>query len=349
MRFKKNHYNVLLISWLVSLSSVSIAAEATKQVPVEKDKEIKEATHVKREFASIGKDTISENEYLFALEKGVREKFFHGKVSRNEMEEFKTSVADKLLDQTLLYQEAQRRKLSLDKEMQDGVERRMAKFAGANKQTPSGDEKKESRESLMRKLLERDTLVKVLESQVKQVDAPTEAQKKQYYEDNKDKFTAPEEWHISLIMLKVDPSSPSQVWQDTTDFAMDLLDRLREGADFAEAAYIHSSDKSAMDGGDMGYVHIGMLAKPAQDVLNLMDLHQISEPVFLLQGVAIFRLEGIKGSKLNTYKKVQERLVALLNRQRGLDAWAKLLADLKGKVDYKVNEEVVKAAMTKVR
>jgi len=335
-------YSILLLL-LVSAMNMCFAASAEKAEDTAEKKN--------REFAVFGNDVITETEYLFALEKGVREKFFHGKVSRDEMDAFKKTVADKLVDQTLLYKEAKRRKLSLDKDARAGVERRMKKYLNSNpgldkQETQSaGKEKQESAKGLMRKLLERDALVKTLESEVKQELAPTEAQKKQYYAENKDKFTAPEEWHISLIMLKVDPSSPGQVWQDTTDFAMDLLDQLRDGMDFAEAAYIHSSDESAMDGGDMGYVHIGMMAKPAQDVLNLMDLKQISEPVFLLQGVAIFKLEDIKGSRLNTYNKIQERLVALLNRQRGLDAWEKLLLDLKDKVEYKVNEEVIRAAM----
>lgn len=303
-----------------------------------------------REFAVVGKHVITESEYLVALNKGVREKFFHGKVSRNEMEEFKQFVAQSLIEQTLLYQEAKRRKLVLDKEARDGVERRMKKTFPANKQKENsqGDTKKATSKGLMRNLLEREALVKVLEDQVKQeLPTATNDQKKQYYEENKDKFTAPEEWHVSLIMLKVDPSSPSQVWQDTTDLAMDLVDQLRKGSDFAEAAYIHSGDESAMNGGDMGYMHIGMLAKPAQEVLNLMDLQQISEPVFLLQGVAIFRLDGIKGSRLNSYEKVEDRLVALLNRQRGQDSWAQLLKNLKDSVNIKINDEVVQAALSK--
>jgi len=367
MLSKKIRYSVLLFLLPVCVINESLAAPVKDTAVVDKtvvDKTVVDKTEAdktvvvkaapqNREFAVIGDTVIKENEFLFALEKGVRDKFFHGKVSRDEMDAFKKTVAEKLVSQTLLYQEAMRRKLVLDKDARAGVERRLDKYTGANtnvnkKKDPSAEsDKLETSESLMRKLLERDALVKALENQIKQVSAPTDAQKQQYYKDNNDKFTAPEEWHISLIMLKVDPSSPGQVWQDTTDFAMDLLDQLRDGLDFAEAAYIHSSDTSAMDGGDMGYVHIGMLAKPAQDVLNLMDLKQISEPVFLLQGVAIFRLEDIKGSRLNTYKKVQDRLIALLSRQSGLDAWGKLLLDLKEKVTYKINEEVIQAAMAK--
>ena len=39
-----------------------------------------------------------------------------------------------------------------------------------------------------------------------------------------------------------------------------------------------------------------MLAKPAQDVLNIMAIGDVSEPVMLLQGVSIFRLEDIAKS-----------------------------------------------------
>ena len=87
---------VLFMLLPLCLASVCSAA------PSENTNDAEKAKQADREFAVVGKEVVLENEYTFALQKGVREKFFHGKVSRNEMEEFKKSIAQKLVDQILL-------------------------------------------------------------------------------------------------------------------------------------------------------------------------------------------------------------------------------------------------------
>ena len=96
MLIKKFRFSVLFM--LLPFSAISICIAA----PSDNVGDVKKTEQVNREFAVVGKEVILENEYLFALQRGVRERFFHGKVSRNEMEEFKKSVAQKLVDYVLL-------------------------------------------------------------------------------------------------------------------------------------------------------------------------------------------------------------------------------------------------------
>ena len=342
---------VVITSWAEDVSknsavSASPAATNTSEQESSQNQKSSVEENKNRKFAEINGEKISEKEFLFILQKGIRERFFHGKVNKDEMDAFKQNMVDKLVEQTILSQEARRRKLQIGKPERERIERKLTKFDNQYTKMAQWQEKRDEALATIKKQLEREALMKALEQQVKDVAKPSVKAQQQYYNKNLDKFTAPEEWHVSIIMLKVDPSSPSETWQDTTDFAVDLVDQLHDGAEFEEMAYIHSGDDSAMNGGDMGYIHIGMLAKPAQEVLNLMDINQISEPVFLLQGVAIFRLNGIKGSRLNDYEKVKERVEALLKRQIGEESWGQLIKDLKQKSKFKINEKVVQAAMS---
>ena len=122
--------------------------------------------------------------------------------------------------------------------------------------------------------------------------------------------------------------------------------RLREGENFEELARIHSGDESAINGGNMGYIHTGMLSKPAQNVLNTMELGEISKPVMLLQGVAIFRLNGIQNTKLNDFDKVSARATELLQRELADEAWENLVNTLRKNAKIEINEDVVKNATT---
>lgn len=288
-------------------------------------------------FAIIGDQEIPIETFQAAFRKGVREKFYHGKVSRNEVESFKKEVADRLVNQILLVQEARRRKIEIDIA---AVDKKLAALDKRNSKQKQWAKNRDKVLAILREQLERDQYVKKLEKVVKNIAPPSDKQLKAYYEKNKDKFTAPQEWHVSIILLKVDPSSPGDVWTAAADEAADLVDRIRNGADFAELARIHSGDESAENGGDMGYLHIGMLAKPAQDVLNLMKPGEISEPVMLLQGVAIFRLDGIKAASLNPLEKVKERAQQLWVRENGEKAWEDLIANLRKQVNIKYGNSV---------
>ena len=107
--------------------------------------------------------------------------------------------------------------------------------------------------------------------------------------------------------------------------AASLVKKLRNGADFAQQARQRSGDESAVNGGDMGYLHRGMLAEPAQVAVDKLKLKEVSEPVTLLQGVAIFRLDERKAALQNPLAKVESRARELWRREQAERSWQALL------------------------
>jgi parvulin-like peptidyl-prolyl isomerase len=293
------------------------------------------------EFASVNDEKISAQEYYNAFKEGVRDTFYHGKVTEKEMKEFRDSVVQKLVDETLLLQEAKRRHITPNpKQVEEEIKLKTTKY----RKQADWEKSKDAIISSMRPDIEKDNIIEQLRKKTKDVPEPSLKQVKQYYQGHGDKFTAPEKWNVSIILLKVEPSSPGDVWKETMEFAEELVDKLRNGENFEELARIHSGDDSAINGGNMGYIHTGMLSKPAQNVLNTMEVGQISEPVMLLKGVAIFRLNGIQGDRLNPFDNVKDRAKDLLTRQLGDEAWKKLIIKLRENSDIDINEEVVKKA-----
>ena len=209
-------------------------------------------------FAIIDSETVPPEDYLFTMQQRARDKYYHGSVSEEKLKELRAEVTQGLVDQVLLTHEAKKRGVRLDEALI--AKRLQAEEAKLAKQRTWAS-KKDVALPLIKKRIEREEYVKLLEQKVKNIDDPEDKDKLDYYKENPDKFTAPEEWNVSLIMLKVDPSSPSSVWQETADFASDLVQQIRSGANFEELARIHSGDESAVDGGNMGYIHTGMNAR----------------------------------------------------------------------------------------
>jgi len=292
-------------------------------------------------FAIVNKEKIPAQLFFEEFQKGVRETFYHGKVTEKELDKFRQKVVKNIVNEKLLLQRAKEQGL---KPRPENVAKKIEKETEQYRKQKNWENSKEAIVASVKTKIEIEDILEQLEEKTRNIPQPKLDEVKKYYKKNADKFTAPEKWNVSIIMLKVDPSSPSMVWQDTTELADDLVKKLRNGENFEELARIHSGDESAIDGGNMGYVHTGMLSKPAQAVLNTMELGQISEPVMLLQGVAIFRLNGVQGSRLNEFNVVKERAQNLLFRELQDEAWKNLVISLRKKSSIDINEAVVNSA-----
>lgn len=254
-------------------------------------------------FAVVGGETISQEEHQSALHEGMRRKFFHGVPSQEQVDAYRREMAQGLIDRALLRQEAKRRGL------------------------------------------EGDNLLARLEADVRRVPEPGAEEVRKYYDAHLDKFTAPERLRVGLILLKVEPSATGAAWKAAEAEAARLVDRLRKaepqsrGADFAELARLHSGDVSASRGGDLGYVHKGMLAGEAQQVLDGMKPGDVSAPLLLLQGVAVLRLEDRIAPALSAFDAAKSRARDLLARERGEGAWQALIERLRRDTPVTINEK----------
>jgi parvulin-like peptidyl-prolyl isomerase len=273
----------------------------------------------------------------------MRQRFYHGKIPEGELEKFGDEVLQQMIDRTLLLQEAKRRKLQPDTKAID------AEIAGYEKQYASSErwqKERTQRLPLLRANLEEQSLLKVLEGQVRKVPSPGENEVRAYYKKNSDKFTTPEKVRVSLILLKVDPSSPAAAWQGAMEEGAAIVAKLRKGEDFATLAKLHSGDASAEKGGDLGYIHKGMLAPEAQLAIEKLKPGEFAEPVRLLQGVALLRLDDRTEAKLNPFEKVQARASDLLLRDRGDAAWQKLTEQLRKQTRITIDQTLLKTLFT---
>lgn len=281
-------------------------------------------------FAIIDHETIPVATFASVFTQAVRDTFYHGKIPKAKIDAYRKKIANELVNDILLEKEAKRRHIKINVGL---IDKKIAKIDKKNSAKPGWKKRRKEVLALVRSQLVRQRYVRSLEKHVRKVADPDYAQLNEYYKKHIDKFTAPQQWHVSIIMLKVDPSSTDEQWSKTTDMATDLVAQIRKGGNFAELARINSGDKSAENGGDMGYLHIGMLAKPAQAILNSMKPGEVSDPVVLLQGVAIFRLDGIRPAKINPLSKVKKRVKQLWRREAGEKAWSGLIHRLRSRAN----------------
>jgi len=284
----------------------------------------------------VGGTVITFDEYDVAFSAAARGKFYHGKPPEGGIALLQREVGDRLVTRVLLLREAKRRGLQPD---QEGVR---SALDGYEKRYADNEQWKKDREQALpslKKQLEEKSLLELLEKTVRESVVASPEQVAGYYAANPDKFTEPEQLHLKVILLSVDPSSPKEVWEKAEKDAQDVLKQLREGADFAELARQRSGDAaSAKQGGDLGYRHSGMLPDNVMVVLNGLKPGELSPAVATLQGYAVFLLVDRKSPKLVGFDASKERAEKLLLRELRDAEWKALADRLKKESPPKIDE-----------
>jgi len=286
-------------------------------------------------FATVDGVEITRDEFELEVYSAARQTFYHGRPpAGDEFVEFRKSVADKMIDRALLLKEARRRDLRPDRER---VDAQIAVYEDRYGDTERWQTEGPQMVTALRGRFEEESILETLESSVRSVEAADEATVRAFYEDNPELFTEPGQNRVSVILLGVPASATPEVWQAARGEAQRILERLQEGASFEELAKLHSSDASAADDGDMGYLHIGMLSANAEEAIAALKIGELSEPVQVLEGIAIFRLTAQKPEALRVFEDVRQRAEELWLRDRGEQDWQALVAELRSLSDINVD------------
>lgn len=284
-------------------------------------------------FAMVDGAAISAQEFEGALAAAIRQKFYHRRPPEDQLAELRGEVTDRLVNRVLLLQEAQRRGIHPDEEK---VRVEIAAYDQRYRDRPQWQESRAQVLPALTQALQERSVIAQLEAATRVAPPPDEAGLRAYYESHPEQFTRPEQLRLSMILLKIDPSAPPSAREQTLEQAQDIVSQLANGADFAELARRHSDDSSARDGGDMGYRHRGTLPAGIESEIDKLAPGAISEPLRLLEGVAIFRLAERRPAQLKTLEEVRGTVAELWAREQGETQWRGLLARLRAGAEIRI-------------
>jgi parvulin-like peptidyl-prolyl isomerase len=277
-------------------------------------------------FAKVGDMYISWIDYNNEYAAEARNKFYHGRPSESMQAKFQRQIGDTLITNAMLVLEAKRRGIKPDEAY---VKEQLGEYEQRFSSNPKWPEARSRVLPILTWRAENKSLRAKIEDEVRNVPEPTTAQLKQYYDQHIDKFTVPEQIRVSVLLLKLDPGATNAEWTEARGQAKDLLKRIRAGENFADLARDYSGDKTAEDGGDMGYLHEGMLPGLPAETVRQLKPGETSEPINLMEGVALFKLTERIPSKVNSFEAVQARVKDLWVKEQGDKAWNDLIAKLK--------------------
>ncbi|HZS10661.1 MAG TPA: peptidyl-prolyl cis-trans isomerase [Nitrospirales bacterium] len=187
------------------------------------------------------------------------------------------------------------------------------------------EDKKAIREQLL--------LLRLVDREVRSGVMVSEPDMKRYYETHQTRFSLPEEYRLSQILLA--PKS-SESRGAAMERAKLLVAMLRKGSDFAELALKHSDGAEATRGGNLGFVRQGELVAPIERVIATLQPGQVSDPIETPEGIHILRVEEKKPSQFRPFAEVKNEIQGLVYQQKTEDVYQLWIADIKNKAFIEV-------------
>jgi peptidyl-prolyl cis-trans isomerase C len=151
-----------------------------------------------------------------------------------------------------------------------------------------------------------------LDNMTKNLETPSEAEAKTFYEQNKAQYAVPESVHLHHILVKTDKE------------AKDVLGRLKKGEKFPDLASQVSICPSKAKGGNLDWLPRGSLVKEIEDVAFTMKNGEITGPVQTKFGYHVLLLEDKKPAQESTFDQVKDYILEQLKFQKQQEQYEKL-------------------------
>lgn len=175
---------------------------------------------------------------------------------------------------------------------------------------------------------------------------------KERYETNKSAFERPEAIRVAHILIKKNPvDGADDAAQDAAAKAKaeKLLAEIKAGADFATLAKANSGDsRSAVNGGVIDeWASKGQFVGPFEEAAFALKPGEVSGPVKTQFGYHIIKLLDRRPAGIAPFDDVKASIKAKIKQEMLVQKKAEFLKQFKGTEDVVINDETLKALLTR--
>jgi peptidyl-prolyl cis-trans isomerase C len=228
----------------------------------------------------------------------------------NTTEEKKKHL-EKMIDEVLLLQEAERRGLAQDEEIQAKVDR--------------------YRNRLITEKLYREIATERSKVGDEEILA--------YYQEHKDRFQQKERIRVRQILILLPPDASPEKEAAAKQKAQEALNRVKAREDFALLAKEYSEGPAASRGGDLGYFSRGRMVPEFEEVaFSLKEVGDVSDLVRTKFGFHIIELTGRQPAQELPMEEVKDRIVRQLESERRREVRQSLAEELRKQTNVEIQK-----------
>jgi peptidyl-prolyl cis-trans isomerase D len=159
--------------------------------------------------------------------------------------------------------------------------------------------------------------------------APTEADLQKLYDENRAMYVLDERRRARHIVISVNGDDDASALKQAESVAAEA----RSGKDFAELAKKYSSDATANDGGDLGFVQKQDFPGPLGDTLFAMNVGDVSAPVKSQFGYHILKLEQVQAGEAKPFADVRAELDSQYRQDQAAELFGQRQEELAQRIE----------------
>jgi peptidyl-prolyl cis-trans isomerase C len=165
----------------------------------------------------------------------------------------------------------------------------------------------------------------------------TDEKLEEYYLTHQKNFVNPARFRIQQITVK------------TMDEAQDVLDSLKNGADFSWLSKRKSKDSAASKGGDAGWVTKAGLPQHVREIIDILKIGEISPVIKIDSFYRIVKLQDKTGETVKSFDEVKNDVYGEYFNEQVKSILNKYVDQLKKDAQIEINEKEVNLLQEKLQ
>ncbi|MEN3338502.1 MAG: peptidyl-prolyl cis-trans isomerase [Acidobacteriota bacterium] len=244
---------------------------------------------------------------------------------------------DQLVTYTVLSQETRARKVTVtDAEIDSNLKQMQSQFPNEAEFTKALAARGTTLERLRADARVDMSINRMVEAEVASTPPPTDAQAREFYDKNPDKFKQEEAIRASHILIPADEKADEATKKKARAEADEVLKELKAGGDFAELAKKHSKDSSAAQGGDLNFFPKGQMVPAFDQAAWALKPGEISDVVTTPFGFHIIKVTERRPASTVPFDQVSGRIKEYLAQQQKQERASAFIESLKQKAKIEV-------------
>lgn len=240
-----------------------------------------------------------------------------GPIPPDERDRVFRGVLDDMIGYRLIIQEAKARKIAVaDAEVDAQVEQIRKQFPNEAQFQQALTAQKTTLEAIRNDTRDEMSASKLVETEIATKIAVKPEAVTDFYNKNQDKFQQGPRVRASHILIGIPQNADAATKQQAKTKAETLLNDLKGGKDFAEAAKANSQDPgSAPNGGDLGYFEQGQMVPPFEQAAFALKPGEMSDIVETQFGYHIIKVADKQNSRVVPLDEAKGQIEEYLTQQ----------------------------------
>ncbi|NQT00056.1 MAG: peptidylprolyl isomerase, partial [Candidatus Omnitrophica bacterium] len=244
-----------------------------------------------------------------------------------KLKQGRQNILNQMIEEKLVLSEAKRYEVEVEQALIDErIERIGATFPNQQMFEQALEEQGLTLKDLSQRFYEQEMMKKTVDFFVRATVEVEPQEIKLFYRSHQSELVRPKQAKLKYILIKADgPENERQALKK----AKRVLERLKQGEDFAELVELYSQGENLEQGGDLGFIEQGQLIQAIDKAIFSLAPGEFTDALRTPAGYRIFKVEQIKPEVPLSFAEAQELVKKILYEEEFAKAFKKWIAELR--------------------